>query len=80
MNLDFACNKAYELSIGPSVPLPTSPHPEGMTDDSDTKVIVLKVVADGDVTITAKLTPCGVQNAKSVNDFDMPFAQWSIPE
>lgn len=80
VNLDFACNKPYDVSIRPSVPLDTSPHPDGMTNDSATKVIVLKVVADGEVNITAKLTPGTLENAKPVSEFDMPMSAWAIPD
>ena len=51
-----------------------------MSDDSATNAIVLKIVADGEVNITAKLTPCTVENAKSVAEFDIPMSQWTIPD
>lgn len=40
--------------------------------------ITLKVTGSGDVAITVKLTPVGLDNATSVNDYNKPISQWSL--
>lgn len=75
--IDFVSSHPYEIAINPAVPLESSPHPEGMADDSAIKRIEVKAVADGNFTFTAKLTPYNVVNATAVSQYDVPVDTWS---
>lgn len=77
VTLDFVCNEDFEVSIMPAIPLPTSPHPDGMTDDSDIQKVAVKIVSGNMVELTAKLTPCTVDGTH-VSDFHIPIDSWEV--
>lgn len=79
LTVDFVCNVPFEVSIVPATSLPSSPHPEQMTDDSADHKIAVRFVSDKPVNFTAKLTPCTV-DGKSVTEFDIPMDTWVIPD
>jgi len=80
ITLEFLCNQDFTVSAAPTAPLPTSPTPAGMGDNSDKTTIRLVSKAYGDLNITVKITPCTVEDGASVQSFDMPIASWSIAD
>lgn len=77
--LSFECSDDFEISVGQSEPLETSPKPDGLKDTSWMNRIMLKMNTSGQASITAKLTPYGL-DLSEVSDYDKSFAQWSIAE
>lgn len=77
--ITFECSAPFELSVGKSEPLSTSPHPDGMADRSRFKRIMLKMETSGDAYITAKLTPVDVYGT-DVSEFNKSVMDWSIPD
>ncbi|MBQ4528323.1 MAG: discoidin domain-containing protein [Clostridia bacterium] len=80
ITIDFVSNQNFRLSVVPCEPLPTSPHPDGIADDTRKTTIRLELTASGNVNITAKFTPCTVEDGADVNAFDMPIASWTIAD
>lgn len=78
--VDFVASTSFKLSAEPCKPLPTSPNPAGIADDTDKTVIRLELTGSGKVDITAKLTPCTVDGASTVSAHNIPIANWKIPD
>lgn len=47
-------------------------------DDSHKNRITIKVTGSGDITITAKLTPVGLEGATPITDYTGPISTWSL--
>lgn len=77
--IDFACSDPIEISVGVSEPLATSPKPEGLSDKSKFKRIIVKMKADGAASITAKFTPTDVLG-DDVSKYDVSAEEWVIPD
>lgn len=82
LKLDFAASGDFELSAATPAPLGTSPHPDGMKDNSEyTRIrLVMKAGGGENASITAKLTPMSWELGSAVTDYDKPIDEWSIPE
>lgn len=78
--VDFVSNQSFRLSAVPCEPLPTSPHPDGIADDTSKTTIRLELTGSGNVSITAKLTPCTVEDGADVSAFDTLISTWRIPD
>lgn len=78
VRIDFVSNQAFELYTTAPEALDSKAGITG-TQNSGTR-IVLHAKASGDLTITAKLTPEKLENASSVDSYDVPISQWSVPE
>ncbi|MBR4060157.1 MAG: DUF4962 domain-containing protein [Lachnospiraceae bacterium] len=77
-----------ELSVGPSIRMETSTSPitggttsrtSDIEDPSVNRIAIKLTGASGDVAITSKLTPVGV-NSTSVEDYDKSISDWKIEE
>ena len=80
LKLEFMCNADIEVKIVPAAPLPTSPHPDKMTDDSANHKIQVKIVSSQPVNLTAKLTPGTTNGARDISEFHIPMDTWTIPD
>ena len=80
LKVEFMCNADIEVKIVPASPLPTSPHPEKMTDDSKNHKIQVKIVSSQPVNLTAKLTPENLDGARDISEFHIPMDTWTIPD
>jgi len=79
VRLTFSCSDDFEISVGESKPLATSPSPEGLKDTSHITRIMLKMTADGDASITAKLSPEAI-DSKDATSHDADISTWEISE
>ena len=73
------CNEDFEVFIMPFEPLPTSPHPKEMYDDSENQKAAVKIVSGNPVELTAKLTPCTIEG-NDISQYHIPMDSWTIPE
>lgn len=80
MNLEFVANTNAEISVTASYPLPTSPIFENDRYDTANRIIIKMPKANGDVTITVKLTPGSIWNPSHVSDYNIPIDTWQIPD
>ena len=80
MKLEFISNTAAEISVGDSVPLPTSPVVEKDSIGGANRICIKMPKASGDVSITVKLTPDNLWNPSTVTDYNIPIDIWNIPD
>lgn len=79
VKLEFVSNAAGEISVEPASPLESAPVVSGQSSNKDFQRIVYKVKGNGNLNITAKLTPLAY-GGSSVGDYDVPISTWVIPD
>lgn len=79
--LKFKSNVNFSLSVMDSVPLPTSPNPEGQTDFSDTKKIALHADNVSELQLSCEMIPMW-ENSRMPDDFYcvIPMSQWTVSD
>ena len=77
VRLDFACSGDFEVSVTAAVPLATSPQPPNNALRKNASRISLKTTGKGAVSVTAKLTPVGLQ-ATAAADYNIDMTQWVL--
>ena len=79
LKIDFICNQPFEVSVGAPEPLPETKSYVQSFDNKGYR-IVFKTNAQGPLEITAKLTPGDVENPSDVSAYNMPIADWRVPD
>ena len=79
LKVEFACSAPYELVYEPAKPLEGSPTVAGENSNAGIYRIQLKASASGNLNITAKLTPEGVDNSP-VSNYDKPIDSWTLED
>ncbi|MBQ4630055.1 MAG: heparinase II/III family protein [Clostridia bacterium] len=74
---EFECSHPFTLSAEPSKPLPSSPNPDSNPTQDYATRISLKTSGSGDVSVTMKLTPGGVNGSK-ISNYTNGIDSWSI--
>lgn len=78
VTLEFCTSASGTIIIEDAKPMKGTPVVSGQNSNKGYKRIAFKVTANGDVSITAKLTPVGASQS-AVSDYDKPIAQWTLP-
>lgn len=81
VRLDFVCSEDFEVVVGEPVNFSPNLRPplDPVERRATAKKIYLKTKGKGNVTITAKLTPCHIDGS-DVSEYDMSIYDWVIPE
>ncbi len=82
LHVNINCNNPFSLEVMDSVPLPTSPNPEGQSSFPHLKKLVIKITDAQKVNLRVSMTPCLTQKELSnikTNKF-VPINEWSKTE
>ena len=75
--MEFTASSEFEIGYERALPLPTSPDVPGQRQNEGFYRLFLKMVADGDVSITAKINTRQT-DVSSLKDYDVSIDEWSV--
>ncbi len=79
LKLEAMCDSKLEITVGDSVPLPTSPVMNKDLMPTGMKRIAIKLTSSGDTSLTVKLTPYGI-GATDISEYHKSIDSWVIPD